>query len=342
MKFHPFKSVDESEFEVGDIKFQTRNATSKSTLKGMAVFCKFYLTEHEFEHDLAIARQLYDHEAFVRTLAVCEKKVEFRTIIMEMAEEDLFGALHESEIRCYNIRNLQFQIVSAVEFMHQRGLIHRDLKTDNILLFNNRTRIKICDYGSVASEDRKLTSNIHFSDSYVPPEFLLDATSVMASDIWSLGCIFFQMRCGKAVFNVKQKLADVEYLFGTPSEIKWPDFHRVIKQPRSSNCCSPQLVSISFAICGLNIREGELLSRMFRMFPGDRITAKQILKHDYFSQDEKEDGKLDCQGLNKFWEYNKFVMDPDYDKRNSQVVFAFTDDPVLMKFRSQYFGKAHS
>jgi cyclin-dependent kinase len=343
--FHPFKSINGSEIEVegGLLKFDRRHSVNKGSLRGKEVFCKSYLNMSDLQHDLEIAREFFDHSSFVQVLGACERKYLFPMMIMEIAEEDLFTTLHESPERLCNIKDIQHQIVSAVAHIHSRGVVHLDIKVENVLMFNGKKKVKLCDYGSAIREN-KSNDSIPFTDGHIPPEYIVDETKQFSGDIWSLACLFYRVRCGLPFFSSPQRFPDMAYLLGTPSRTRWPKFHEILAEfppGKSKSCSSYQYLSTQFAISSLNALEGDLLSKMFKMIPEDRITAEEILKHEYFASNENECDKWDCSIPIEFWS-KRFTMDEEFDKRNIQVVFVFTEDKVLEDCRSKFFEEAHS
>lgn len=110
--------------------------------------------------------------------------------------------------RCVQIRSIFEQIVSAVEYVHQKGLIHRDLKPSNIF-FSIEGEVKIGDFGLVTGvEDRALncTNNKKITEKdeethtqavgtqlYMSPEQLNGLNYNFKVDIYSLGVILFEL-----------------------------------------------------------------------------------------------------------------------------------------------------
>jgi serine/threonine-protein kinase/serine/threonine-protein kinase PpkA len=97
-----------------------------------------------------------------------------------------------------------YEIVYALKIVHDVGLLHRDLKTANIMLRDDNT-LALNDYGTAASllvEAGFMTEeDIHCSPYYVSPERALDEPSGVTSDIYSLGIIFYELLMGKKPYE---------------------------------------------------------------------------------------------------------------------------------------------
>jgi len=88
------------------------------------------------------------------------------------------------------IRSLFFQLVSAVDFLHKKMIIHRDLKMGNILLDINGD-LKLADFGlsmqlSSFEEERETMCG---TPNYISPEVVSKLPYGLASDLWAVGCI---------------------------------------------------------------------------------------------------------------------------------------------------------
>ena len=106
-------------------------------------------------------------------------------------------------------------ILSGVGHAHRKGLVHRDLKPSNILLARTADGLvpKVADFGIAKESDpggkEKLTRTGHSlgSPAYMAPEQIQDAHEVDArADLFSLGCLFYEMVCGERAFKGKDTL----------------------------------------------------------------------------------------------------------------------------------------
>ncbi|XVF20701.1 hypothetical protein REPUB_Repub12eG0025100 [Reevesia pubescens] len=117
------------------------------------------------------------------------------------------GRLSEDEARFYAA-----EVVDALEYIHNMGLIHRDIKLENLLLTTDG-HIKIADFGSVkpmqdsritvlpnASSDDKACTFVGTA-AYVPPEVLNSSTAIFGNNLWALGCTLYQMLSGTSPFK---------------------------------------------------------------------------------------------------------------------------------------------
>jgi len=110
-------------------------------------------------------------------------------------------ALSEKETRDFFI-----QLTDAVEYCHNKGIVHRDLKLENLLLTDTKSkRIKIIDFGIAGSSTSKLETSIVGSLPYMAPESLLGKASFDPSiDLWAMGVILYLLI--NASFPFKGKL----------------------------------------------------------------------------------------------------------------------------------------
>ena len=119
-------------------------------------------------------------------------------LVFEFLEHDLRTLQEEMEepFMPSEVKTLLLQLGSAVEFLHEHWILHRDLKTSNILM-NNRGEIKIADFGMARMCGDPPPNNLTqlvVTLWYRSPELLLGTTIYDSSvDMWSIGCIFGEL-----------------------------------------------------------------------------------------------------------------------------------------------------
>ncbi|XP_076880317.1 testis-specific serine/threonine-protein kinase 6 [Brachyhypopomus gauderio] len=125
-------------------------------------------------------------------------------IVMEPATTDLLQKIQEvSRISNDQARTWFSQIVSAVSHLHQKDIVHRDLKCENVLLTaDNQVKITDFGFGRFASGYPELSTTYCGSVAYSPPEVLLGVPyDPKKYDIWSLGVILYVMVTGCMPFD---------------------------------------------------------------------------------------------------------------------------------------------
>lgn len=132
------------------------------------------------------------------------KKLHTLYLITQFEETDMQALLSSnSELDYDQFRILTYNFLIAIRYMHLTGVIHRDLKPNNVLI-NLHCQISLCDFGwsrTLQSETfqeegkrrRRLTNEI-CSRYYRPPEIIIGYKNYdTRSDIWSYGCIVAEL-----------------------------------------------------------------------------------------------------------------------------------------------------
>lgn len=107
-----------------------------------------------------------------------------------------------SPLRIDDVIEITRQILSGLTHAHERGVIHRDIKSQNIMLDVNRN-VKITDFGisDVMDDDATRTQTLMGTPQYIAPELLNRSDLTEQSDIYSVGILMYEMLIGKAPFS---------------------------------------------------------------------------------------------------------------------------------------------
>jgi mitogen-activated protein kinase 1/3 len=186
-----------------------------------------------------------------------------------------------------------YQLLRGVLFLHSANIMHRDLKPSNILVKTN-CDLKICDFGLArgfsVEEERELQKTVYVVTRwYRAPEVMLNASHYTRSlDIWSIGCIFAEMILKRVLFpgqhNIKQLDKIIEVL-GFPDEKELGFISDEITLNYIKNLPKPPPSSLIAEISQKASPEAvDLLMKMLRFDPENRITVKEAIKHPYFKQ----------------------------------------------------------
>ncbi|CAK9325626.1 unnamed protein product [Citrullus colocynthis] len=218
-------------------------------------------------------------------------------MVMEYMEHDLKALMEtmkqpfsQSEVKC-----LMLQLLEGVKYLHDNWVLHRDLKTSNLLM-NNQGELKICDFGLARQYGSPLKTYTHMVVTlwYRAPELLLGTRQYStAIDMWSLGCIMAELLSKQPLFNGKTEVDQLDKIFrtlGTPNETIWPGFSklpgvRVNFVKHQYNLLRKKFPATSFTGSPVLSDSGfDLLNKLLTYDPEKRITAEAALNHEWFSE----------------------------------------------------------
>lgn len=214
---------------------------------------------------------------------------------MEFVEHDLKTLQEEMSepFRISEVKTLVLQIASAIDYLHTNWILHRDLKTSNILL-TNTGQIKLADFGMARQFGDPMPPHLTqlvVTLWYRAPELLLGAEKYDQSiDIWSLGCIMGELLKNEPMLpgkNEVDELARIFALCGVPDEKKWRGF-RSLPNARSLKLPQDKKESqIKSTFSDLSPAGTRLLEDLLTLNPNRRPDAAEVLEHPWFSEDPK-------------------------------------------------------
>ncbi|CAG9761168.1 unnamed protein product [Ceutorhynchus assimilis] len=185
------------------------------------------------------------------------------------------------------VKSYVYQINQALLFCHQRGIIHRDVKPQNLLI-NKDGLIKLADFGSgrkLGPQGGKMYSPAVVTLWYRAPEILLGAPEYSCPiDIWSMGCIFAEMDMKENLFRGDSEIGQLFKIFKilrTPTEEIWEG----VSSLPGYKATFPNWTDFNLkkSVKNLNDEGIDLLAKMFLYHPDQRISAESIAVHPYFN-----------------------------------------------------------
>lgn len=233
------------------------------------------------------------------TRDTCKKPKGSIYMVFEYMDHDLTGLMDtpsirftEAHVKCY-----MMQLLSGLEYCHDRAVLHRDIKGSNLLIDNNGN-LKIADFGLArpyGEPGRKYTNRV-ITLWYRPPELLLGANEYGPSvDMWSVGCLLAEMITRKPLFPGKDEAEQLELIFqvvGTPTERTWPGWRRLAqaRMVSESRVHLPQLERYLRKVMKYHGVQGsdaliDIVSKLLTLDPDKRITATEALAHRWFQEE---------------------------------------------------------
>ncbi|XP_076434612.1 serine/threonine-protein kinase unc-51-like [Babylonia areolata] len=231
--------------------------------------------------EIKVLRELsvYQHENLVQLLHVKETDSSVYLVLEFCNGGDLCDYLLSKGTMSEDaISSFMQQIASALKALYDKGIMHRDIKPQNILICipkggskmttpPTQLKFKIADFGFARFlEDGKMAGTLCGSPMYMAPEVIMSQKYDSKADLWSVGTIVFQCLTNKAPF-----------LASTPHQLR--DFYHshVDLKPRIPENTSPEL--------------RDMLLRLLTRDPTRRIGIKELLEHPFLKKFRRSPSK---------------------------------------------------
>lgn len=266
----------------------------QSTINGSYVALKEIRLEHEEGapctaiREASLLKQL--KHANIVTLHDIIYTNKSLTLVFEYLEKDLKQYMDDCNniMSTKNVKLFLFQLLRGLAYCHARQILHRDLKPQNLLI-NTKGELKLADFGLARAKSipTKTYSNEVVTLWYRPPDVLLGSTDYSTHiDMWGVGCIFYEMVCGKPLFpgtKVEDELVLIFKTLGTPDETT---FSGVTTNEDFLALNLPRFPACDFAgLDGTRRLDADginLLASYLKYDPKLRASAAESLKHQYF------------------------------------------------------------
>jgi len=207
------------------------------------------------------------------------------------------------------VRFFMAQIILAIESIHKSGIVHRDLKPENILL-DEKFNVKLVDFGTArdlfnpeikgsgnSAKGKRVYDHFVGTPQFMAPECIRNRNSDYKSDIWSLGCVTFQLVNGFPPF-----LGGSEYL--------------IFQKSINENPVFPEHV--------FNEEIKDLIERILKKEPEERPSLMEIKSHKFFDE-------FDWNAVRDNYKYydEKMTKEEEFWKNIRKKVL--TENIVLLK-----------
>lgn len=178
-------------------------------------------------------------------------------LVMERSEHvvDLFDYISkEGPLNETTARNFFKQIVQTIIDIHKMGVVHRDIKDENILCNQKTGELKLIDFGSGAFLKSNPYSDFGGTREYSPPEWITTRSyEAVPAAVWSLGILLYVMVCGDIPFEEDWEILKGDIIFRTTVSMELKD----------------------------------LISRCLEQRPSDRPSLETIMGHDWMLGDSR-------------------------------------------------------
>ncbi|KAM4718967.1 serine/threonine-protein kinase MAK isoform 2-T2 [Anableps anableps] len=208
--------------------------------------------------------------------------------VFEYMKENLYQLMKDRENKMFTeneIRNIMFQVLSGLAFVHKHGFFHRDMKPENLLCMGPEL-VKIADFGLA----REIRSKPPYTDYvstrwYRAPEVLLRSSTYSSPiDLWAVGCIMAELYTLRPLFPGNSEVDEIFKIcqvLGTVKKMDWPEGYQLAS---AMNFRFPQCVptNLKTLIPNASKEAIALMQDLLQWDPKKRPTAVHALRYPYF------------------------------------------------------------
>jgi len=204
-----------------------------------------------------------DHPNVIKLLDLFDTP-ETLYLVMELASGgELFDRIVERESYSEaDAREVMWQLLCAIEYIHSQDIVHRDLKPENLLLEAEETdtKIKLTDFGlSRIFDNEFMLSTACGTPGYVAPEILSAVNYGPPVDMWSAGVIMYILLCGYPPFYNENDAILFESILSANYHFHTPYWDHISKPAK------------------------DLIRKLLVVEPAGRLTAKQAKETEWFT-----------------------------------------------------------
>ena len=246
---------------------------------------------------------------------------------------------HLMALPMLTIKTFTEQILKGIEFYHSLGILHCDLKPENIMLNDDQSKVKIIDFGSGCFTNKRVFTYIQ-SRFYRAPEVIMEVGYDNKIDIWSLGCVLAEMIMGRPLFagkdEIEQIVVIVEVLGLPPSYMIEKSKKRGVileslRKNNSSRGRAPGSKPLKSLFTADNLLMDLITSKVYveclLWDPRFRVSAEEALQHEWFFKSMTHTSSLPVIKLEKVSSMKSLHMDHT-PKRQSK----YDETPKRSKF----------
>lgn len=286
--------------------------------------------------EIMFLQELNDHDNIIRLLNVLKAENDRDIyLVFEYMETDLQAVVRANILQDIHKQYVCYQLLRALKYMHSGELLHRDIKPSNLLL-NSECQVKLADFGLARSVAQLHTENSDQTSPvltdyvatrwYRAPEILLGSGKyTYGVDMWSTACILSEMLSGKPMFPGSSTMNQIDRIVAVVGNPSRSDL-KAVNSPNAESILEsmPQTSSYTLrqALPHAPADAIDLLSKLFKFNPYNRLSAEEALKHAYVAQfhSEKDEPSLERTVTIPIDDNSKFNMLEYREKLYGEIV----------------------
>jgi calcium-dependent protein kinase len=243
-----------------------------------------------------------DHQNIINIFEFYEGDYNFYIVTEYCQSGNLLDKINKTNLQISESRTsvIIFQILSAINYCHQRNIIHRDLKPENIMLDNNSTNgypyVKLIDFGTAKFRETEYENQLIGSPYFIAPE-VIDKKYTNKCDVWSIGVILY--------FLISRKKPFTGFSF--------KEIFNSIKEDEINLKTSP-FNSVSEEL-------KDLIKKLLTKNPNERISADEALQHKWFIKNKTKEklSELNSKDLNNLLDNIKNYYPNNFLQQSSLI-----------------------
>ncbi|KAI0502988.1 Pkinase-domain-containing protein [Xylaria bambusicola] len=247
--------------------------------------------------------QELSHPNIITLHSVFSSKDQNLNLVLEyLPRGDLEMLIRDTENIRYGAADIKAwmgMLTRAIWFCHENFVLHRDIKPNNLLIAADG-EVKLADFGlarSFSDPYKPMTATV-ITRWYRPPELLLGARHYSgAVDIWSVGLVLAELVIRTPYIAGESDVNQTELIcqaVGTPTEDNWPGVTKLAGYAAVKEGIPLRGRDHYMSLFGtLGVEGVDLLMKTLSLDPKKRITAREMLKHDWWHKDPRPTRKQD-------------------------------------------------